>query len=58
MGAKYRSDADERAMRAQALSLAVHNREPGDNASGSQQVKRAECYLKFLKMQKARRRKG
>jgi hypothetical protein len=41
--------SDERALKAQALSLAVHNREAGDTSSGEPQVARARRYLDFLK---------
>ena len=40
---------DEMALKAQALSLAVQNREPEDTSSGDIQIKRAERYLNFLK---------
>jgi hypothetical protein len=43
------SSSDERALRAQALTLAVQNREPGDDGNGKTQLTRAELYLKFLK---------
>jgi hypothetical protein len=39
---------DNAALRAQALTLAVQNRELMDTASGDAQIKRAKRYLAFL----------
>ncbi len=42
-------DSDDKFCRTQALTLAVHNREPDDILTGETQVERAKRYLKFLR---------